>query len=50
MLRVERSVDGAGVRLTISGRIEAEHVAELERLVDEEAGHRRASPERSLRA
>jgi hypothetical protein len=42
MLRIERSVDGEEVRLTISGRIEAEHVAELQRLLDEETGDHRA--------
>ena len=35
MLRIERYVDGEEVRFTISGRIEAEHVAELQRLIDE---------------
>jgi hypothetical protein len=42
MLRIERSVDGEEVRLTISGRIEAEHVAEIQRLIDEETRDHRA--------
>jgi hypothetical protein len=42
MLRIERSVDGEEVRFTISGRIEAEHLAELQRLIDEETGAHRA--------
>jgi hypothetical protein len=42
MLRIERSVDGEEVRFTITGRIEAEHVVELQRLIDEEAGAHRA--------
>jgi hypothetical protein len=42
MLRIERSVDGDTVSFTISGRIEAVHVEELQRLIDEETGdHRR---------
>jgi len=42
MLRIERSVDGEEVCFSISGRIEAEHVAELQRLIDAEAGAHRA--------
>ena len=42
MLRVDRSVDGEEVCFTISGRIEAEHVAELQRLIDGETGAHRA--------
>jgi hypothetical protein len=41
MLKIERSTDGEGARFAISGRIEAAHIAELQRLVDEEqAVHR----------
>jgi hypothetical protein len=41
MLRIERSADGEDVCLTITGRVEAVHVAELQRLIDEEtAAHR----------
>jgi hypothetical protein len=36
MLRVQQSVDGETVRFMLSGRIEAEHVAELERLIEGE--------------
>ena len=36
MLKIERSTDGDGARFAISGRIEAAHIAELQRLVDEE--------------
>lgn len=35
MLRIERSAD-AEVRFTITGRVEALHVAELQRLIDAE--------------
>jgi len=37
MLRIERSSDAGGVRFTISGRIEREHVAELRRLIEDDA-------------
>jgi hypothetical protein len=36
MLRIQRSVHGAYVRFTLSGRVQAEHLAELRRLIDEE--------------
>ena len=39
-MRIERSTNG-GVRFTITGRVEASHVAELQRLIDEEAAERR---------
>jgi hypothetical protein len=41
MLRIERSVDGEDVCLTITGRVEAVHVAELQRLIEEETAARR---------
>src|SRR5262249_1780988 len=41
MLRIERSADADGVCFTISGRIEAAHLAELQRLIDEETAARR---------
>jgi hypothetical protein len=41
MLRIERSADGEDVRLTIAGRVEAVHVAELQRLNEEETAARR---------
>jgi hypothetical protein len=41
MLRIERSADGEDVCFTVTGRVEAVHVAELQRLIDEErAAHR----------
>jgi anti-anti-sigma regulatory factor len=40
VLRIDRSANGE-VRLTITGHVDAAHVAELQRLVDaESAGHR----------
>jgi anti-anti-sigma regulatory factor len=41
MLRIERSADGEDVRFTITGRVEAVHVAELQRLIEEETAARR---------
>ena len=41
VLMIERSADGEDVCFTITGRVEAAHVAELQRLIDEErAAHR----------
>ena len=40
MLKIERSANGE-VRFTITGRVEAAHVGELQRLIDEEATGRR---------
>ena len=40
MLRIDRSANGE-VHLTITGHVDAAHVAELQRLIDgESAGHR----------
>ncbi len=36
MLKIQRSMDGEDVRFTLSGRIEGQHVAELQRLIEEE--------------
>jgi len=36
VLKIERSTGGEGACFAISGRIEAAHIAELQRLVDEE--------------
>jgi ABC-type transporter Mla MlaB component len=36
MLRIQRSEKGDGVRLMLSGRIEAEHLPELRRLIEGE--------------
>ena len=42
MLRIERSSDAGGVRFTISGRIERQHVPELQRLIEDDAAAHRA--------
>ena len=40
VLRIDRSANGE-VRFTITGRVEAAHVAELQRLIDEESADHR---------
>jgi hypothetical protein len=42
MLRIERSVRGGLVVFAVSGRIGVENIAELQRIVDAEAGQRKA--------
>ena len=42
MVRIERSVRGGLVVLAVSGRIGVDNVAELQRIVDSEAGQRKA--------
>ena len=42
MLRIERSVRGGLVVLTVSGRIGVENVRELRRAIESEAGRRKA--------
>jgi ABC-type transporter Mla MlaB component len=37
VLKIQRSTDGENVRLALSGRIEKQHLAELQRLIDEVA-------------
>jgi len=37
MLKIQRSMKARNVRFALSGRIEREHLAELQRLIDEEA-------------
>ena len=37
MLKIQRSTNAKNVRFALSGRIEREHLAELQRLIDEEA-------------
>ena len=37
MLKIQRSTRGQNVRFALSGRIESEHLAELQRLIDEDA-------------
>jgi hypothetical protein len=39
MLNSHRPVQAGNVSLVLSGRIEREHVADLERLIDDEAPH-----------
>ena len=40
MLKIQRSVRAGNVRIMLSGRIEREHLAELQRLIDEDAPHK----------
>ena len=42
MLRIERSVAGSLVVLTVSGRVGAEHIAQLQRVLDSEARNQTA--------
>ena len=37
MLKIQRSIKAGNVRFALSGRVESEHVAELQRLIEEEA-------------
>jgi hypothetical protein len=37
MLKIQRSTDAGLVRLALSGRIEKQHLAELERVIEEDA-------------
>jgi len=39
MLKMQRSVHNGNVRIMLSGRIEREHLSELQRLIDEDAPH-----------
>jgi hypothetical protein len=39
MLKIQRSVHDGHVRIMLSGRIEREHLGELQRLIDEDAAH-----------
>jgi ABC-type transporter Mla MlaB component len=40
MLKIQRSiVDADNVRFALSGRLERQHIAELQRLIDEDAPH-----------
>ena len=43
MFKIQRSVDARTVRLVLSGHIELEHLAELQRLIDEDAPHKRVT-------
>jgi len=40
MLKIQRSVQAGNVRIMLSGRIEREHLAELQRLIDEDVPHK----------
>jgi len=39
MLKIQRSAHAGNVRVVLSGRIEREHLSELQRLIDEDAPH-----------
>ena len=41
MLKIQRSINAGNVRFALSGRIESEHLAELQRLIDEDAQRKR---------
>jgi len=40
MFRIQRSVDARNVRIVLSGHIQLDHLAELQRLIDEDARHK----------
>jgi hypothetical protein len=40
MLKIQRSVQAGNVRIVLSGRVEREHLADLQRLIDEDAPHK----------
>ena len=40
MLKMQRSVRAGNLRIVLSGRMEREHLAELQRLIDEDAPHK----------
>jgi len=40
MLKMQRLVHDGNVRIVLSGRIEREHLSELQRLIDEDAPHK----------
>ena len=39
MLKIQRSIDADNVRFVLSGRLERQYIAELQRLIDEDAPH-----------
>ena len=43
MLKIQRSMHAGNVRIVLSGRIEREHLAELQRLIDDGAPHKRVT-------
>ena len=43
MLKMQRSVRAGNLRIVLSGRMEREHLAELQRLIDEDAPHKRVT-------
>jgi len=43
MLKMQRAVRAGNVRIVLSGRMEREHLGELQRLIDEDAPHKRVT-------
>jgi len=43
MFKIQRSVHARSVRIVLSGRIQREHLPELQRLIDEDAPHKRVT-------
>src|SRR5262245_35691175 len=43
MFRIQRSVEDRNVRIVVSGHIQFEHLAELQRLIDEDAPHKQVT-------
>jgi len=43
MFKIQRTAHGRNVRFVLSGRIEREHIAELQRLIDDDAPHKRVT-------
>ena len=43
MFKIQRSVRARNVRIALSGRIQREHVAELQRLIDEDTPNKRVT-------
>jgi hypothetical protein len=39
MLKIQRSIEADNVRFALSGRLQGQHLAELQRLIDEHAPH-----------
>jgi ABC-type transporter Mla MlaB component len=39
MLKIQRSIDADNVRFVLSGSLERQHIAELQRLIDEDVPH-----------
>ena len=43
MFKIQRSVHARNVRIVVSGRVQREHLVELQRLIDEDAPHKRVT-------